>query len=95
MTDSRKLTDTELEQVAGGTGDDFFINDYIKEVTVTPSIVEYVYKIKQLSELFITTTKYVGSQVTGLQSITPNCMIFRGSNYIKLSGKPDWVPEEE
>ena len=97
MTDSRKLTDNELEQVAGGftPGESFSAGNYVRKSgvilrTVFGSASEIVYRIDTLDGINATATMYEKNS-DGSVTTTSNQTI-NLATMIKLDSKPDWVP---
>ena len=92
MTDSRKLTDNELEQVAGGgtRGESFSIGNYVRETVQTSSDSEIVYRIDALDRINAAATKYEKSPAGAVT--TTSGQIINLLLMTKLDSKPDWVP---
>ena len=100
MTDSRKLTDNELEQVAGGIGgftpglpgESFSVGNYVERSMAAPeSVSAIVYRIDTLDGNNATATMYE-KDLNGAVTTTTGQSIILGMNWIKLDPKPGWVP---
>ena len=101
MTDSRKLTDNELEQVAGGgfnIGDGtndvgFSIGNYVREGELKRAQfgnTQIVYRIDTLNGFNATATKYEKKSDGAVTTTTDQTIIL--SMMVKLDSQPDWVP---
>ena len=92
MTDSRKLTDNEFEQVAGGYGpDDFPIGSFVRDTIYDNVPAEVVLEITAVSELSATATMYIHYTNPEKIETIPN-MTVSFSTAIPLTIVPDWVP---
>ena len=95
MTDSRKLTDNELEQVVGGNGTpgvSFSVGNYVKKSgKVSGTVSEIVYKIDTLNGFTATATRYE-KKPDGSVTTTTDQSIILGQNWEKLDPQPGWVP---
>ena len=89
MTDSRKLTDNELEQVAGGFDpDDFPIGSFVKSHFFDSCPYETVFRIESApirSEADATAFSRVDNTTSAATGISVNL------NYVYPVSKPDWV----
>ena len=100
MTDSRKLTDNELEQVAGGTPDfapglpgvSFSVGNYVEKTGwVSGTGSEIVYRIDTLDGNNATATMYEKNS-DGSVTTTSGQSIILGMIWTKLDPTPGWVP---
>ena len=93
MTDSRKLTDNELEQVAGGGRDigGFSIGNYVELSSKGCSDFKIVYRIDTLNGINATATMYEKIS-DGVVITTTDQSINLKMGYTKLDPTPDWVP---
>ena len=93
MTDSRKLTDNELEQVTGGfvvPGESFSVGDYVKESGMAAEGSKTVYRIDTLNGNTATATMYE-KKTSGVVTTTTDQNI-NLALMTKLDSKPGWVP---
>ena len=93
MTDSRKLTDNELEQVAGGNGGDteelnFSVGDFVKsEIGIGALIAYKIEEIRTVSDS--TGTKFTKEQgIVRVQTGQPLNL-----ELMTTIERPTWIPE--